>query len=1194
MSVSRSAAPAVQFLLVANPGILLSSGQTRKLQQAIGGASSRLGALPGRRDRLTLLRDVFGDTGQPAASSGRGTGFNASGNSLLASLAGPGLNLQVQLRSAAEMNGAAVAYARSGPTGAPRLYLSAAVLESGISGEQITLLLLKGAGQHIDARLNGSRDAVGDEGLAFASRLSGRRLTAAEQTLLSREARGGVVSINGTAVGVETQASSSNPGAEPMAPNTAPSLSATTTAGSVREAEGLGSQAAPVTLFSNVTVSAGGSSDANQTITQLRLSVAGLRDGASERLWLDGTAISLGSNASGSTAGGLIPGGISYTLTLTAAADGSSTALLSLSSAAGLSSSAAAGLIQALAYQNGNSDNPTAGTRSITITGLSDSGGTANGGSDSATINITSTVTVIAVNDAPQLGSLSAISLTDTSAQDSFNASSGSLLASDPEGSSLSYGLEGATASSASFDGISYTLSKAGSYGTLYLNSSTGAYRFQPRSDWQLNALSSSGSESFNLSVTDGSLITSTALLVNFSGSSEAPEQYVLVDDGSPILNADAQALWEQALTNASRELSELLSDPNRDALLADVFARAGTDPAAFEANKQALLATIGGPGLQIEVDLRSNAELNGAAAAYAAIGHTGKERLYVNGDLINSGQLDLTLLTSALLEEYGHALDQRLNAGIDSPGDEGQLFASQVTGVTLTAEQRAVIDAENDNAVLTIEGMQVGVELDDINGISNLTFSNDTGINSTDLIVNSASQLMSASVSVNSKNDNAIKLWYSIGETGTRTEVTNFLSNTTNQGGSSIRTISLANAPITLSSNDSSIWFWTAATGANTIPFTTGNQSFQYKLDTTSPGSLDAITLDLADSSDSGISSTDNITNVTNPVITISSLSGIQMDAGDLIQIIDTSSSNAVVGSYTILNSDLTSGKWNRTTQDITLSSSLANGLHNLAVRLGDVAGNAGAASTSLLGVTIDTGPQFTSLTASAGNGASRASSIVITFNENIIANGGVVSLFTGTDKVFDATLTLGELSGNISYTGRGGITAGNSGTWYIVNNQIIFDTNGQGGSNLQYSSSFNGYISIATGALADSSGNTNQAITTANFTLNQSRDGTLPTLSAASWTTTSDNNLSANESVELNLAFNEIVYVKSSSAGINFANGGFARYLSGNGSTTLKFLYTVESSHSSVTDLIVSAKEALENPGQLRENTRVSASAD
>jgi VCBS repeat-containing protein len=83
-----------------------------------------------------------------------------------------------------------------------------------------------------------------------------------------------------------------------------------------------------------------------------------------------------------------------------------------------------------------------------------------------------------------------------------------------------------------------------------------------------------------------------------------------------------------------------------------------------------------------------------------------------VNADKLNNSLLDVNLATSALLEEFGHALDRRLNGSVDSPGDEGQLFAAEVSGVVLTTEQRALIDAEDDSAVLTIEGVQVVVEM--------------------------------------------------------------------------------------------------------------------------------------------------------------------------------------------------------------------------------------------------------------------------------------------------------------------------------------------------------------------------------------------------------------------------------------------------------------------------------------------------
>ena len=129
--------------------------------------------------------------------------------------------------------------------------------------------------------------------------------------------------------------------------------------------------------------------------------------------------------------------------------------------------------------------------------------------------------------------------------------------------------------------------------------------------------------------------------------------------------------------------------------------------------------------------------------------------------------------------------------------------------------------------------------------------------------------------------------------------------------------------------------------------------------IDTIAPSSLAIQTLDLLAASDSfgsGGTNTDNITNVTTPTIQVSTMNGVAMSAGDIIQIIDTSNGNAVVGSYTVVAGDLSGGTWSGTTKNITLSTTLSDGLHNLNVRLSDSAGNLGTQSTTTLGVTEDT----------------------------------------------------------------------------------------------------------------------------------------------------------------------------------------------------------------------------------------------
>ncbi|MCT7655927.1 hypothetical protein MBH78_17550 [Oceanimonas sp. NS1] len=59
-------------------------------------------------------------------------------------------------------------------------------------------------------------------------------------------------------------------------------------------------------------------------------------------------------------------------------------------------------LIDNMSYQN-NSDAPDTSNRVVTLTSLQDSGGVANGGDDTASLAVASTVTVVGVNDEPAL-----------------------------------------------------------------------------------------------------------------------------------------------------------------------------------------------------------------------------------------------------------------------------------------------------------------------------------------------------------------------------------------------------------------------------------------------------------------------------------------------------------------------------------------------------------------------------------------------------------------------------------------------------------------------------------------------------------------------------------------------------------------------------------------------------------------------
>ena len=73
--------------------------------------------------------------------------------------------------------------------------------------------------------------------------------------------------------------------------------------------------------------------------------------------------------------------------------------------------------------------------------------------------------------------------------------------------------------------------------------------------------------------------------------------------------------------------------------------------------------------------------------------------------------------LTALLLEEYGHHVDGVLNGNMDSAGDEGDIFSRLVRGESISASELAALQAENDQGNITVNGVNIAVEMANITG---------------------------------------------------------------------------------------------------------------------------------------------------------------------------------------------------------------------------------------------------------------------------------------------------------------------------------------------------------------------------------------------------------------------------------------------------------------------------------------------
>ncbi|MBR9866131.1 MAG: hypothetical protein GYB18_03345, partial [Oceanospirillales bacterium] len=178
------------------------------------------------------------------------------------------------------------------------------------------------------------------------------------------------------------------------------------------------------------------------------------------------------------------------------------------------------------------------------------------------------TIHLVAANDTPELTTVSDINYTDTADDDHFNAVDGTLSSSDRDSNdSATYGISGQTGDTSR---SGYDLSKTGSYGTLYLNSATGAYSYVPN-DGAINALTSDASETFTLSVTDASSASDSQVLnINLTAANDTPEITASLTDTTYV---------ETAADDTFNAVTGTLSGSDRDTVATATYAITGSSP---------------------------------------------------------------------------------------------------------------------------------------------------------------------------------------------------------------------------------------------------------------------------------------------------------------------------------------------------------------------------------------------------------------------------------------------------------------------------------------------------------------------------------------------------------------------------------------------------------------------------------------
>ena len=307
--------------------------------------------------------------------------------------------------------------------------------------------------------------------------------------------------IQGTSGGQTTQVSYTITISEV---NDEPTLTATGATGTFTE------DGSNLVLYSSA-AAADSDSQATQTFTSLVLTVTNVAD-TTEYLVVNGVDCDLTDGNSESA------GDVGASAVTCAVGVSSGTATVTLTHA-GMTNAQIQTLIDAIAYKN-TDQSPTAGDRVVTITTMTDSGGTAGAGDDSVAVTIAATVTVAAAGDDPVIANSDNTGAVTEAVADTTDTATDTLVVTDADGETVTWSCTNCA------DGLT-TQTLTGTYGSWVLTEATGAWAYTlNNADTDTDQLDAGDSVTDTLTAvaTDSSGATDTiTVTVTVNGANDAP-----------------------------------------------------------------------------------------------------------------------------------------------------------------------------------------------------------------------------------------------------------------------------------------------------------------------------------------------------------------------------------------------------------------------------------------------------------------------------------------------------------------------------------------------------------------------------------------------------------------------------------------------------------------------------------------------
>ncbi|MCC0175687.1 hypothetical protein I4641_01675 [Waterburya agarophytonicola K14] len=107
-----------------------------------------------------------------------------------------------------------------------------------------------------------------------------------------------------------------------------------------------------------------------------------------------------------------------------------------------------------------------------------------------------------------------------------------------------------------------------------------------------------------------------------------------------------------------------------------------------------------------VAIEILPAEQINNASGAYAADNST----IYLSEEFLIDNADNPDAVSNVVIDSVGHFLDSEANS-TDSPGDEGEIFAAEVTGVSLSDVELSILRGVEDAGAVNINGENIEVE---------------------------------------------------------------------------------------------------------------------------------------------------------------------------------------------------------------------------------------------------------------------------------------------------------------------------------------------------------------------------------------------------------------------------------------------------------------------------------------------------